>query len=80
MHYLGSCETEFKARFYNNSQSFKYQQKSNATELSKAFWLDKTNGKSRQTTWEIVTQTTAYQPGARACMLRLTEKCAILQA
>ena len=48
MHYLSSCETEFKARFYNHSQSFKYQQKSNATELSKAFWLDKTNGKIPQ--------------------------------
>ena len=45
MHYLGSRETEFKARFYNHSQSFKHQQKSNATELSKAFWLDKINGK-----------------------------------
>ena len=80
MHYLGSCETEFKARFYNHSQSFKYQRKSNATELSKAFWLDKTNGKSPQITWEIVTQTTPYQPGARAWMLCPTEKCAILQA
>ena len=78
MHYLGSCETEFKARFYNHSQSFKYQRKSNATELSKAFWLDKSNGKSPEITWEIATQTTPYQPGARACMLCLTEKCAIL--
>ena len=80
MHYIGSCETEFKARFYEHSQSFKYQRKSNATELSKAFWLDKTNGKRPQITWEIVTQTTPYQPGVRACMLCLTEKCAILQA
>ena len=77
MHYLGSFETEFKARFYNHSQSFKYQRKSNATELLKAFWLNKTNGKSPQITGEIVTQTTPYQPGARACMLCLTEKCAL---
>ena len=80
MLYLGSCETDLKARFYNHNQNFKYQRKSNATELSKAFWLDKIHGKSREITWEIVTQTTPYQPGARACMLCLTEKCAILQA
>ena len=81
MHYLGSCETEFRARFCNHNQSFKYQRKSNATELSKEFWLEKTNGKITsipQITWEIVMQTTPYQPGARACMLCLTEKCAIL--
>ena len=80
MHYRGSCETDFKAHFYNHNQSFKYQRKSNATELSKAFWFHKSNGKSPEITWEIVTQTTPYQPGARACMLCLTEKCAILQA
>ena len=80
MHYLGCYETEFKARLYNHSQSFKYQRKSNATELSKAFWLDKTNGKSPQITWEIVTQATPCQTGARACMLYITEKCAIFQA
>ena len=79
MHYLGSCEAEFKARFYNQNQSFIYQRKSNATELSKAFWLEKTYGKIPQITWEIVTPTTPNQSGARACMLCITEKYAILQ-
>ena len=31
-------------------------------------------------TWEIVTRITPYQPKARACMLCLTENCAILRA
>ena len=35
--YYGCSETEFKTRFYNHTQSFRYRQKSNATELSKAF-------------------------------------------
>ena len=35
--YYGCSETEFKTRFYNHNQSFKYRQKCNATELSKAF-------------------------------------------
>ena len=80
MHCLCSCETEFKARFYNHSQSYKCQRKSNAIELSKAFRFDKTNGKSPQITWEVVTETTPHQLGVWACMLCLTEKCAILQA
>ena len=77
-HYFGSCETKFKARFYNHKESFKYQRKSNATEFSKAFWRDKSNGKRPKIIWKIVTGTTPYQPGARACMVCLAEKCAIL--
>ena len=33
--YCGCSETEFKTRFYNHNQSFKYWQKCNATKLSK---------------------------------------------
>ena len=40
--YYGCSETEFKAHFYNHNQSFKYQQKCNATELSKALWQART--------------------------------------
>ena len=43
-HYLGSCATEFKARFYNYKQSFKYRRKMHATELSKAVWRAKDGG------------------------------------
>ena len=32
--YYGCCETEFKTRFNNHNQSFKFRRKSNATELS----------------------------------------------
>ena len=77
--YFGSYEIEFKACFYNSNQSFEYQRKSNVTELSKAFWLNKCNGKSPQIDWKIVTRTTSYQPGGRAFMLCLSEKCAIFQ-
>ena len=43
-HYYGCCETEFKTRFYNHNKSFKFPQKCNATELSKAFWQLKDTG------------------------------------
>ena len=44
--YYGCSETEFKTRFYNHTQSFKFRQKSNAAELSKAFWQAKNTGKN----------------------------------
>jgi len=33
--YDGLCETEFKVRYYNHTQSFKHDSESKATELSK---------------------------------------------
>ena len=37
-HYYGCRETEFKVRFYNHNQGFKYRHKINSTELSKTIW------------------------------------------
>ena len=37
-HYFGCCKIEFKARFYNNPQSFINHQKANTTEILKAVW------------------------------------------
>ena len=79
--YYGCSETEFKTRFYNdNYQSFKYRQKRNATELSKAFWQAKDAGKNPVIEWNIVSRTTPYSPGARWCNLCLAEKLFILRA
>ena len=44
--YYDCSENEFKTRFYNHNQSFRYWQKSNATELSKTFWQAKDTGKN----------------------------------
>ena len=78
--YYGCCETEFKARFYNHNQSFKYRRKSNATKLSKAFWQAKDKGKNPHIKWCIVAHTAPYQPGAKSCNLCPKEKLTILQA
>ena len=78
--YYGCCETEFKAHFFNHNQSFKYRRKSNATELSKAFWQAKDAGKSPHIKCSIVAHTAPYQLGARSCNLCLKEKLTILQA
>ena len=78
--YYGCCETEFKARFNNHNQSFKYRRKSNATKLSKAFWQAKDTGKNPCIKWSIVAHTAPYHLGAKSCNLYLKEILAILQA
>ena len=78
--YYGFCETEFKARFHNHKQSFKYRRKSNATELSKAFWQAKDAGKNPCIKWSIASHTAPYQPGAKSYNLCLTDELTILQA
>ena len=56
--YCGYSETKFKTCFYNHNQSFKYQQKCNATKLSKAFWQAKNAGKNSIIEWSIMAHTT----------------------
>ena len=78
--YYGCSQTEFKTRFYNHNQSFKYRQKCNATELSKAFWQAEDAGKNPVIEWSIAARTTPYNPGARWCNLCLAKKLFILRA
>ena len=77
-HYIGCTETEFKTSYYNHTHSFRYREKRNATELSKAFWNAKDSDHEPTTKWSIADRATAYQPGSRSCNLCLTEKLAIL--
>ena len=79
-HYIGCSETEFKTRYYNHTHSFRYREKRNPTELSKAFWNAKDSGHEPIIKWSITDRATAYQPGSRSCNLCLTEKLAILLA
>ena len=74
------CETEFKARFYNNRSSFKDRRKMNATELSKAVWIYKNRGIEPLLSWSIICKVAAYKSGAKRCNLCPAEKLAILQA
>ena len=79
-YYYGCCETDFKSRYYNHIQSFKFKRKRNATELSKAFWKEKDAGLNPQINWSIVAKTKPYKPGSKSCNLCLTEKLVILKA
>ena len=78
--YYGCSETEFKTRFHNHNQTFKYRQKCNATKLFKTLWHAKHAGKNLVIEWSITARTTPYYPGARWCNLCLAEKLFILRA
>lgn len=78
--YYGCCETEFKARFYNHNQSFKYDNKRNATALSKEVWRAKDEGDNPIITWEIAKHAKPYYCGARRCDLCVTEQLHIIRA
>ena len=80
MVYYGSCETEFKIRYNNHKQSFKFENKKHATELSKAVWNVKDAGETPLIEWSIVKRVPPYQCGSQICQLCLAEKMSILQA
>ena len=58
--YYDCCETEFKARFYNHNQRFKYRTKRNVTELSNAFWQAKDAGKNSRIKCSIAALAAPY--------------------
>ena len=72
--YYGTCEGEFKSRFYNHTKAF--QDRGNETEFSKYIWQLKDESKS----WSIFMYATPYKCGARRCDLCLTEKYVIARA
>ena len=78
--YIGLCETEFKARFYNHNHSFNSNSKRNATELSKFIWSCKDSGINPTISWKIICHATPYQHGGKVCNLCLAEKYEILTA
>ena len=79
-HYIGCTKTKFKTHYYNNTHFFRYPEKRNVTELSKAFWNTKDSGNEPIIKWSIADRATAYQPGSQSHNLCLTENLAILLA
>ena len=74
MVYYGSSETEFKIRCNNHKQSFKFENKKHATELSKAVWNAKDAGETTSIVWSIVKRVPPYQCGSKICQLCRAEK------
>ena len=80
MVYYGSCETEFKIRYNDHKQGFKFENKKYATELSKRVWNAKDAKETPLIKWSIVKRLPSYQCGFKICQLCLAEKMFILQS
>ena len=73
-HYIGLTDNTFKDRLYKHKNSFKYESKKNATELSNFVWENKHENTETSLEWKILDKARSYEPGSRKCMLCLTEK------
>jgi len=80
MAYYGCCATDFKARYYNHTQSFKNPSKRFQTELSKLVCNLKDAGHTPAIKWSILCKAKPYAGGGNRCQLCLSEKLANLQA
>ena len=77
-HYISLTENTFKDRFYEHKNSFKYESKRNATELSNFVWENKNRITETNLVWNILDKARAYRPETKRCLLCLTEKYHII--
>ena len=77
--YIGLAEGAFKTRFHNHNTSFRDENYSTSTELSKKYWEIKNDGKSPKVSWRILKTVGKYKNGQRTCNLCLTEKLFIIK-
>ena len=77
-HYIGLTEHTFKDRIYKYNNSFKYESKSNSTELSNFRWGKKKENINVDLDWNILDKAKSYSPASKKCMLCLTEKYHII--
>ena len=77
-HYVGLTENTFKDRFYKHRNSFKYESKCNATELSNFVWENKRERTDANLEWDVLDKASAYNPHSKRCRLCLIEKYHII--
>ena len=76
--YIGSTETNFKARYNNHKKSFNHEKYKSETTLSKHLWDNRIN-KTHNITWKILKQCNTYDIGQKNCDLCLSEKFYIIK-
>ena len=77
-HYIDLTENTFKDRFYKHKNSFKYESKRNATELSNFVREKKHANTETNLVWNVLDKARAYKPETKRCVLCLTEKYHII--
>ena len=75
---IGLTENVFKDRFYKHKNSFKYESKRDATELSNFVWENKHANTETNLVCNVLDKARAYKPEAKRCLLCLTEKYHII--
>ena len=73
-HYIGLTQNRFKDRFYKHKNSFKYENKHNATKLSKLVWENKHAITEKNLMRNIFDKAKVYKSEAKRCLLYLTAK------
>ena len=76
--YFGITEPPFKGRFNNHTKSFRNNEYSKETELSKEIWRIKEQNSTFEVRWKIRKLCPAYNTTTKKCMLCLNEKKDIL--
>ena len=76
--YYGLTSCTFKTRFDQHTSSFRHQNQSHKTSLSKYIWRLKEKGEEYDLKWEITALAPPYSTEAKRCQLCLTEKTLIL--
>ena len=77
-HYIGFTENTFKDRFYKHKNSFQYESKCNATELSNFVWENKHTNIETNLVWNILDKARAYRRETKRCLFCLTKKYHII--
>ena len=80
MLYYGTSENEFKYRYNNHTKSFRHIKYKNESELSKAVWSLKDDGKEFTIRWSIAKSAAPYKAGSKRCDLCLSEKVCIIRS
>ena len=75
---IGLTENAFKDRFYKHKNSFKYESKRNATELSNFVWENKHANTETNLVWNVLDKAGAYKQEAERYLLCLTDKYHII--
>ena len=76
--YIGVAKN-FKKRYYSHKDSFRHEEKRNATALSEHVWKQNL-GSEPNINREIIVTAQPYRTGQKACQLCLTEKLKILES
>ena len=76
--YTRSAGNGFKERHRNHTTDFKYSHKRANTDLAGHIWSLKDKGQNFDIKWDILKQTSTYNPNSKSCMVCLEEKIHIM--